>query len=117
MDDIPPDQLEDARRRGEALMRGPRAESVRYDAGRNRVTVRLTTGIEVSFAPRDAQGLEGAGRNDLEQVEVDALGLAIRFPTLDADLYVPALLDGRLGSAAWMEARARKLAMPRAKAG
>ena len=45
-------QFEAARVRGEERMRGPRAESAHYDGGRNRIIVRLTTGVEL--ADRDA---------------------------------------------------------------
>lgn len=38
-------------------------------------------------------------------IEVEALGLGIHFPKLDADLYVPALLEGVLGSKRWMAAQ------------
>ena len=92
-----------AKVRGEERLRGPRAESAHYDAERDRVIVRLTTGIEIGFAPRDAEGLQHASRDDL--AEVEAFGLAIHFPRLDADLYVPALLEGVLGSKSWMAAR------------
>jgi hypothetical protein len=94
-----------ARERGEARLRGPRAESAHYDAGRDRVIVRLTTGVEIGFAPRDAEGLQGATREDLAEIEVEAFGLGIHFPRLDADLYVPGLLEGALGSKSWMAAR------------
>ncbi|MGG5812487.1 DUF2442 domain-containing protein [Falsiroseomonas sp. CW058] len=97
--------FEAARARGETRLRGPRAESAHYDAGRDRVIVRLTTGVEIGFAPRDAEGLAGATRENLAEIEVEALGLGIHFPRLDADLYVPALLEGVLGSKAWMAAR------------
>ena len=86
-------------------MQGPRAKSAHYDAGRNRVIVRLTTGIEIGFAPRDVEGLQDASADDLKAIEVEAFGLGIHFPRLDADLYVPALLDGVLGSRRWMAAR------------
>jgi hypothetical protein len=86
-------------------MRGPRAESAHYDAGRNRIIVRLTTGVEIGFAPRDVEGLQGASADDLRSMEVEAFGLGIHVPTLDADLYVPALLDGLLGSKTWMAER------------
>ena len=99
------EQFEAAKARGEARLRGPRAERAHYDAGRGRVIVRLTTGIEIGFAPRDAQGLQHAKRDDLAMIEVDALGLGIHFPRLDADFYVPALLKGALGSKGWMAAR------------
>jgi hypothetical protein len=94
-----------AKARGEARMRGPRAESAHYDAGRGRVIVRLTTGLELGFAPRNVEGLQDASVDDLKVIEVEAFGLGIHFPKLDTDLYVPALLEGVLGSKRWMAAR------------
>jgi hypothetical protein len=102
MAELTTEQFEAAKARGEARMRGPRAESAHYDAGRNRVIVRLTTGVEIGFAPRDVEGLQHASTDDLKAVEVEAFGLSIHFPTIDADLYVPALLEGVLGSERWM---------------
>lgn len=75
-----------AKARGEARMRGPRAVSAHYDAGRNRVIIRLITGVEIGFAPRDVEGLQHASTGDLKAIEVEALGLGIHFPTIDADL-------------------------------
>ena len=94
-----------AKARGEKRLRGPRAESAHYDSERDRVIVRLTTGIEIGFAPRDAEGLQHASRDDLAEIEIEAFGLGIHFARLDADLYVPALLEGVLGSKSWMAAR------------
>src|SRR6516162_3777819 len=94
-----------AKARGEARMRGPRAETAHYDAGRNRIIVRLTTGIELGFAPRDVEGLQHASADDLKVIEVEGFGLGIHFPKLDADLYVPALLEGVLGSKRWLAAQ------------
>jgi hypothetical protein len=105
MAELAAEQFAAAKARSDLRMRGPRAESAHYDAGRNRVIVRLTTGIEVGFAPGDVPGLEAASTDDLLAVEVEALGLGIHFPTIDADLYVPALLEGVLGSKNWMAAR------------
>lgn len=105
MVELTTEQFKAAKARGEARMRGPRAESAHYDAGRNRVIVRLTTGVEIGFAPRDVEGLQDASTADLKAVEVEAFGLGIHFPTLDADLYVPAMLEGVLGSMRWMAAR------------
>jgi hypothetical protein len=39
-------------------------------------------------------------------IEISPSGLGLNFPALDADLYVPALLQGLLGSQAWMSQRA-----------
>ena len=97
--------FEAAKARGEARLRGQRAESAHYDAGRNRVIVRLTNGVELGFAPRNVEGLQHASAEDLKAIEVEAFGLGIHFPKLDADLYVPALLQGVLGSKRWMAAQ------------
>jgi hypothetical protein len=105
MDELNAEELEAAKARGKARMSGPRAESAHYDAGRNRMIVRLTTGIEIAFAPHDVEGLQHASTEDLKSVEVEAFGLGIHFPTIDVDLYVPALLKGVLGSKRWMAAR------------
>ncbi len=105
MVELTTEEFETAKARGETRMRGPRAESAHYDAGRNRVIVRLTTGVELGFAPRDVEGLEHASVDDLKVIEVEAFGLGIHFPKLDANLYVPALLEGALGSKRWMAAQ------------
>src|SRR3974390_3091521 len=102
MVELTKEEFEAAKARGEAGLRGQRAESAHYDAGRNRVIVRLTTGVELGFAPRDVEGLEHASVDDLKVIEVEAFGLGIHFPKLGADLYVPALLEGVLGSKRWM---------------
>jgi hypothetical protein len=94
-----------AKSRGEARMLAPRAESAHYDAGRNRIIVRLTTGVELGFAPGNVEELERASVDDLKLIEVEAFGLGIHFPKLDADLHVPALLEGVLGSKRWMAER------------
>jgi hypothetical protein len=70
MVDLITELFEAAKARGEARMRGPRAESAHYDAGRNRVIVRLTTGVEIGFAPRDVEGLQHASTADLKAIEV-----------------------------------------------
>lgn len=105
MSELTDEQFEAAKRRGKARLQGPRAVAVRYDAGRGRVVIALSTGVELGLAPRDVEGLAGASVDDLRAVEIDNLGLGIHFPRLDADLYVPALLEGVLGSRRWMAAR------------
>ncbi len=105
MVELTDEQFEAAKQRGEARLQGPRAVAARYDAGRGRVVIALSTGVELGLAPRDVEGLAGASADDLRAVEIDSQGLGIHFPKLDADLYVPALLEGVLGSRRWMAAR------------
>ena len=98
-------RFEAARQRGEDRLRGPRAVAARYDAGRGRIVITLSTGIELGLLPRDVEGLAGASAADLRVIEVEGMGLGVHFPRLDADLHIPALLEGVLGSRAWMAAR------------
>ena len=104
------DTLEAADERAQALRKTlPRAVSARYDEETGRVVIDLSTKLSVSFFPRDAQGLEHAKASELDDIEISPSGFGIHFPKLDADLYVPALLDGFLGSRKWMAARLGQL--------
>ncbi len=67
--------------------------------------VELSSKVAVSFRLGDAQGLERAKAADLAEIELSPSGFGIHFPRLDADFYVPALLEGFLGSRKWMAAR------------
>jgi hypothetical protein len=82
-----------------------RAISAFYDRASGRVVVELSSKIAVSFRPEDAQGLERATAADLAEIELSPSGFGIHFPRLDADFYLPALLEGFLGSRKWMAAR------------
>jgi hypothetical protein len=88
--------------RGNERLRGPQATGAHYDAARDRITVELSSGLEISFSPKQAQGLETALPGELSEIEITPSGLGLHFPKLDADIYVPALLEGVLGSAKWM---------------
>jgi hypothetical protein len=104
------DDIETAKRRAEARLRKtPCATKARYERRRDRVVIGLSTGIEVSFRPCDAQGLERAKPNQLDTIEISPSGLGIHFPKLDADIYLPALLEGFLGSKRWIAAQHGKL--------
>ena len=83
---------------------GPTAVSAHYDRRSGRVVVRLTSGLDVGFSPGDTQGLETAKPAQLDAIEISPSGLGLHFPKLDADLYLPALLEGVLGSRRWMAA-------------
>jgi hypothetical protein len=83
----------------------PRAVSAHYDRENGRVVIRLSSNLEVSFLPSDAQGLEKATPSQLDEIEISPSGLGIHFPKLDADLYLPAILQGFLGSRKWMASR------------
>ena len=80
----------------------PTAVTARYDRRVGRVVVGLSSGLEVAFKPHDVQGLQDARPAQLVDIEISPSGLGLHFPQLDADLYLPALLQGFLGSRRWM---------------
>ena len=99
-------ELAAANARGRKRLRTtPHAVAARYDGERDRIVVELSTGVEVAFPPHDAQGLEAATPEDLAEIAIDPPGFGLHFPRLDADLYLPALLEGLLGSKAWAASR------------
>ena len=51
------------------------------------------------------EGLRDARLSQLKTIEISPSGFGIHFPDLDADLYVPGLLEGFLGSKTWMASR------------
>jgi hypothetical protein len=99
-------KLKEANARAKALKAStPAAMSAHYDRKSRNIIVNLSTGIGIFFSPKDAQGLEGASPTQLSEIEITPSGLGLHFPKLDADLYVPALLEGFFGSRKWMAAR------------
>jgi len=90
------------------LRRTPVATAVRYDRRIGRIVIDLSSRLEVAFRANDAQGLEHAKPSELSKIEISPSGLGIHFPLLDADLYLPALLEGFLGSKRWMAAQMGK---------
>jgi hypothetical protein len=100
------DEFEKANTRGvRRLAKGPTAVGARYDRRSDRVVVQLNNDVELSFSPRVAQVLESAKPAQLAKIEISPSGLGLHWPKLDADLYLPALMEGALGSKRWMAAR------------
>jgi hypothetical protein len=83
----------------------PKAVSAHYNRKSGHIVIHLSSKLIVSFSPNDAQGLENARPAQLQEIEISPSGFGIHFPKLDADLYVPSLLEGFLGSNKWMAAR------------
>lgn len=90
------------RRMRERLSAGPHAVAARYDRRVARIMVTLSNGLELAFSPALAEGLANARPSELAVIEISPTGLGLHWPMLDADLYVPALLDGVFGSPRWM---------------
>ena len=84
------------------LASAPRAIAARYDRRVSRVVVTLSNGLELAFPPHMAEGLADAKPADLAVIEITPAGLGLHWPRLDADLYLPTLLQGVFGSPRWM---------------
>jgi Protein of unknown function (DUF2442) len=93
------------KRASDRLARDPRAVAAHYDANRDALVIGLSTGADVAFPRGRIQGLTRAASDDLAEIEISPSGYGLHFPKVDADLWVPALLEGVFGSRTWMAAQ------------
>lgn len=106
MDLVTDAELVAANRRGaEKKAAYPTAIAARFDRRTARIVISLNSGLNITFLPRDVQGFENAQAADLVEAEISPSGLGVRFPKIDVDVYIPALLEGFLGSRNWMAAQ------------
>jgi Protein of unknown function (DUF2442) len=111
MGNLNEEQLKRAEARGRKMLETePRAVAARYDAATGRVVVDLANGCAYAFPARHIQDLHDASGEDLAKIEVDGAGFNLRWPSLDVDLYVPALVSGVFGARAWMARELARLA-------
>jgi hypothetical protein len=97
------EQFKEATERAKELQsRVPKAVSARYDRRIRRIVVQLSSNLGIFFSPRNAEGLEHATPDQLAEIEISPSGYGLHFPQLDADLYLPSLLEGTFGSERWM---------------
>jgi hypothetical protein len=87
------------------LARVPHAVSARYDHKAGRIVIDLSSRVTLTVSPGDVEGLEDARPSQLAEIEISPSGFGLHFPAVDADVYVPGLLEGVLGSKSWMAAR------------
>jgi hypothetical protein len=110
-------QIPAARARARAAATSePRAARARYDRKRALIVVELTNGAFFGFPARLGQGLRDATPAELADVTVSPSGEALHWPRLDADLRVPALLQGLFGTRAWMRELGRSGGLARSEA-
>lgn len=85
-----------------AAMEAKRAAgtAARYDAPSGRLVVSLHNGVELAVRVRLVEDLADADPADL--AEINSADLGLHWPRINADVYVPGLMAGALGSRAWM---------------
>lgn len=103
LSDLSDAELEAANRRGaKTLAESPRVRSACYDGERQAVVIAFVNGCTFTVPVACVQGLAAAAAEQLAAIVVSAGGLALYWPLLDVDLYVPALLNGVFGTREWM---------------
>jgi Protein of unknown function (DUF2442) len=96
------------KRAAERLSTTPTATAAYYDQDEDRVIIELSNGLSIMFRPQDAEELEHASPEQLSEISISPSGFGIHFPNIDADIYLPGLLEGFLGSRQWMAERLGK---------
>ena len=91
-----------AREAGVAQQRRARVAKAHYDRDASCLVITLHNEITMSVPGHLLEGLAGSDPDALSLIEISPSGLGLHWPALDADVYVPALLDGQFGSRSWM---------------
>ena len=90
------------------LSKTPRAIAARYDPRIERLVIDLSSSVSISFRPQNVPGIEEATPEQLAEIEISPSGFGLHFPAIDADLYLPSLLEDFLGSRHWIAAQLGK---------
>jgi hypothetical protein len=102
-------QMQAARKRAHELKSHvPRVVSARHNSARHSLEIEFESGTMLNVPLSALQGLHAARPSELRIMEVSPSGYGIHVPAVDADIYVPALLEGVFGTKAWMSERSRK---------
>jgi Protein of unknown function (DUF2442) len=86
----------------------PIAIAANYQSETGLIEIIFSNETRFAFPAHLGQGLEGATPEALADIEITPSGTGLHWESIDADLYIPALLEGIFGSRQWMTALARK---------
>lgn len=103
--DVSEQEFQAAARRGEELRQSGHAVSAEYDAAERRLVVGLSSGVTLLVPVHLMEDLAEADPAALHEIEITPSGLGLHWPVLDADVYVPGLMQGVFGSKRWMAAQ------------
>lgn len=107
--DITDAQIAAARQAGQdSLKKDFHAESAWYEAEKDLVWIKTTSGVYHGVPSTLLQGLQGATPEQLEEIEVSPQGVGLYWPKLDADLTVQGIIFGLYGSKVWMAELGKK---------
>lgn len=103
--EITEQEFQAATLRGEEVRRRGYAVRADYDSRQNRLVVDLNTGVTIMVPVALIEELSDADANDLTEIEISPAGTALHWPRIDADVYVPSLVQGIYGTKRWMAAQ------------
>jgi hypothetical protein len=86
----------------------PIAIAATYQPATGHIEITFSNQTRFAFPAHLGQGLTGASPEELADIEITPSGTGLHWETLDADLYIPALLEGTFGSRQWMTELAKK---------
>jgi hypothetical protein len=101
-------EIEAALERAKARDSDPLAQTVEHIPTLNLLIVGLSNRRRLVLPVEDVQGLDRATHEQIQNYELLGRGTGIRFPDLDVDLYVPALIEGVYGNRRWMAQLGKK---------
>jgi hypothetical protein len=102
------EQIDAALERAKAAPEQIVAIKATYDAVNDVIILHLSNGRRAVFPREDLQGLQNATAEQIANIEILGPGTGLHWEELDADLYIPALLQGIYGSKKWMAEVGRK---------
>jgi|APAra7269096936_1048531.scaffolds.fasta_scaffold23060_1 hypothetical protein len=76
-----------------------RAVAARYIQRSGTIAVALDSGLELRFRSELVPELRHASHHDLKAIQITPSGQGLHWAALDADLYIPGILNGRFGPA------------------
>lgn len=85
----------------------PRAVGIAYDAASGKFVLNLASGVSLLFGADGVPELAGATPDELAEVEVLGVGLAVSWPRLDADVSVPGLVMALTWGPEWRQTMRR----------
>jgi Protein of unknown function (DUF2442) len=97
-------EIDRALDRARALENEPRLTAVEYKSGRglDLIILRMSDGHRHVIPREDLEGLQGATKEQIGEMEILGNGTGIHWPALDVDHYVPDLLRQQYGTRQWM---------------
>ncbi len=99
------DEIDAAIARASAIANEPRVLEAAYvsAAGLDSLVLKMSDNRRKLIPREEIQGLTDAPPESLKNIEISPNGTSLRWPSLDVDLYVPALLEGVVGTREWMK--------------